>query len=120
MFPYTTIDDFIHVALQQYVANTFFLFLQMYADDVVKMRSMLIPFQVRVKWSEEEGEPLKEISYDTVIIGAKRHRIRVVSPDECISKLLPVVIYVTHTTPMQGVLLLHHTLKVCDVFTGNT
>ena len=90
----------------------------MYADDVVKMRSVLIPFQVRVKWSEEEGEPLKEISYDTVVIGAKRHRIRVVSPDECISKLLPVIIlYVTH---MQGVLLLHHTLKVCDVFTGNT
>ena len=69
-----------------------FLFLQMYADDVVKMRSLLIPFQVRVKWSEEEGQPLKELSYDTVIIGAKRHRIRVVSPDECISKLLPVVV----------------------------
>ena len=92
----------------------------MYADDVVKMRAVLIPFQVRVKWSEEEGQPLKELSYDTVIIGAKRHRIRVVSPDECISKLLPVEIYATHTIPLQGVLLLRHILKVCDVFTGHT
>ena len=56
----------------------------MYAEDIVKMRSVLIPFQVRVNWSEEEGQPLKELSYDTVIIGAKRHEILVVSPDECL------------------------------------
>ena len=56
----------------------------MRAEDIVKTGSVLIPFQVRVKWSEEEGQPLKELSYDTVIIGAKRHRILVVSPDECL------------------------------------
>ena len=56
---------------------------QLYADDIVKMRTYFIPFQVSVKWSEDQGHPLRELEYDMVITGAKTHKLRVESPDQC-------------------------------------
>ena len=38
----------------------------------------IIPFQVEVSWTG--GQPVKKLTYDTVIEGAKQHHITVVSP----------------------------------------
>ena len=52
----------------------------MKADDVVNLRwgAVPIPFHVQVKWTGDH--PPRELAYDTVIEGAKEHKLTVLSP----------------------------------------
>ena len=52
----------------------------MKADDVVNLRwgAVPIPFHVQVKWIG--NHPPRELEYDTVIEGAKEHKLTVLSP----------------------------------------
>ena len=50
----------------------------MEVDDLVNMRGVTIPFIVHVKWTEDH--PPVELTYDTVIEGAKKHKLTVLLP----------------------------------------
>ena len=52
----------------------------MKADDVINMRwgAVPIPFHVEVSWSEDQLP--RKLIHDTVIEGAKNHKLTVVSP----------------------------------------
>jgi hypothetical protein len=54
---------------------------EMNVDDI--RNSPIIPFQVNVRWSGREGEPLSTLEHQLDISGAQRHRLLICSPDSC-------------------------------------
>ena len=58
--------------------------LQMKFKDIVRNR-FIIPFQVSVNWIGG-GEQIEKLEHELVLLGAKRHKIMMCSPQKCIGK----------------------------------
>ena len=54
-------------------------------DDIVRNR-FILPFQVRVSWIGSEGKQTERLEHELVLLGAKRHKIMICSPEKCIGK----------------------------------